>query len=150
MDITEEEFEKASARTERVRRHGHVHSARYDRRRKRVIALLHSGIEVTFPVQYLQDLAGASDEDLAEIRISPTGLGLHWPRLDADFYVPSLLRGVFGNRKWMASEMGTAGGKARSAAKAAAARANGRKGGRPRRASSRNETRGHEADSPQE
>jgi hypothetical protein len=43
-----------------------------------------------------------------------------------------LLRGVYGNKKWMA-QIGRRGGSARSAAKKAAARANGAKGGRPRR-----------------
>jgi len=82
-------------------------------------------------------LAGASPDDLAKIEISPTGLGLHWPRLDADLYVPALLQGVLGSRSWMAAQMGAAGGKARSAAKSAAARKNGRKGGRPRRTAGR-------------
>ena len=78
-------------------------------------------------------LTGASPDELAEIEISPTGLGLHWPQLDADLYVPALLQGVFGARSWMASHMGVAGSKSRSSAKVAAARENGRKGGRPRR-----------------
>ena len=133
MDVTKKELQRAEARTVAARRGGYVCSARYDRRRKRVVARLNTGIELAFPVEHLEELAGALGEDLAEIEISPTGLGLHWPRLDADLYVPSLLRGVFGSRGWMAAQMGAAGGKVRSAAKTAAARANGRKGGRPRR-----------------
>ena len=133
MDVTKEELQRAEARTVAARRGGYVCSARYDRRRKRVVARLNTGIELAFPVEHLEELAGALGEALAEIEISPTGLGLHWPRLDADLYVPSLLRGVFGSRGWTAAQMGAAGGKVRSAAKAAAARANGRKGGRPRR-----------------
>ena len=133
MDITEEEFEKAAARTEQARKTGYALTARYDRRRKRVIVQLSTGIELTFHVSQAEGLSGATDKDLAEIEISPAGLGLHWPRLDADLGVPALLRGVFGSRSWMAAQMGAAGGKSRSAAKTAAARANGRKGGRPRR-----------------
>ena len=94
---------------------------------------LNTGVEVTFPVALAEGLDRASPEDLGEIEVSPTGLGLHWPRLDADLYVPALLQGVLGSRSWMAAHMGAAGGKARSAAKTAAARENGRKGGRPRR-----------------
>jgi len=30
------------------------------------------------------------------------GLGLHWPALDADLYVPGILDGVFGYRTWTA------------------------------------------------
>jgi hypothetical protein len=80
-----------------------------------------------------EGLEGASIEDLALIEISPSGLGLHWPRLDADLFVPALLEGVFGSQAWMAREMGARGGRARSAAKSQAARANGLKGGRPRK-----------------
>lgn len=134
MAITEMELERASARTQKERDAGHALSARYDRRRRRVVVRLNTGIEVTFPAALADGLAGASPEDLAEIEVSPTGLGLHWPRLDADLYVPALLQGVLGSRSWMAAQMGAAGGRSRSAAKAAAARENGRKGGRPRRA----------------
>ena len=45
MDITEEEFEKAAARTEQARKTGYALTARYDRRRKRVIVQLNTGIE---------------------------------------------------------------------------------------------------------
>ncbi|WP_352509685.1 MULTISPECIES: DUF2442 domain-containing protein [unclassified Mesorhizobium] len=34
-----------------------------------------------------------------ESGISPTGLGLHWPQLDADVDVPALLQGVFGSKR---------------------------------------------------
>ena len=131
--ISEQEFERAEARTRKEREAGHVISARYDRRRRRVIAVLITGVEIAFPAVQAEGLADASPEDLAQIEISPTGLGLHWPRLDADLYVPVLLRGDFGSRSWMAAQMGAAGGKARSAAKTSAAKKNGRKGGRPRR-----------------
>ena len=133
MAVTKTEFEQAKARALAEREAGHVQSARYNRRGGRVTVQLSTGVEVTFPVTLAEGLAGASPEDLAEIEISPTGLGLHWPRLDADLYVPALLQGVFGSRSWMASHMGAAGGKSRSSAKTAASRENGRKGGRPRR-----------------
>mgnify|MGYP002146897045 CR=1 FL=1 len=82
--------------------------------------------------QFVEQVMLAADA-LADIEISPAGLGLHWPQLDADVYLPALLQGVFGSRTWMAAQLGSAGGQARSPAKAAAARANGRKGGRPPR-----------------
>ena len=132
MALTESEFERAEARALKERVSGHVQSARYDRLRHRVVMQLSTGVEVAFPAELVEGLAGASPEDLEKIEVSPTGLGLHWPRLDADLYAPTLLQGVLGSRTWMASHLGSAGGKVRSAAKAAAARENGRKGGRPR------------------
>lgn len=132
MDLTEHELEQAEARMQTERHAGHAVAARYDRRTARIVVRLNNGIELRFPAALAEALAGAAPEELAEIEISPAGLGLHWPRLDADLYLPALLEGVFGSKRWMAAQLGAAGGQARSAAKAAAARANGRRGGRPR------------------
>ena len=133
MGVTERELAEAEARTAALRAGGHAVAARYDRRRARVVVRLSTGLELAFPAALAEGLAGATPDDLAEIAISPSGLGLHWPRLDADLYLPALLQGVFGSRRWMAAQLGAAGGRARSPAKAAAARANGRTGGRPRK-----------------
>jgi hypothetical protein len=54
-----------------------------------------------------------------------------WESLDVDHYIPGLIDGVFGTRKWMAA-MGASGGAARTEAKRTSSRENGRKGGRPR------------------
>ena len=133
MVITERELEQAEKRMEALRDAGHAVSARYDRRRARVVVKLNTGVELTFPTRLAEGLAGAPVDSLAEIEITPAGLGLHWPKLDADLYVPALLQGVFGSKNWMARQLGAAGGRARSSAKIAASRANGRKGGRPRK-----------------
>lgn len=134
MAVTERELEKAQARMEARRVGGHAVSARYDARRAFIVVALDTGVEIAFPTERTEGLAGAVPADLGDIEISPSGLGLHWPRLDADLYLPSLLQGVFGSRNWMAAQLGAAGGQSRSTAKAAAARKNGRKGGRPRKA----------------
>ena len=95
--------------------------------------MLHNGVELAVPDGLVEGLADAAPDDLADIEVTPAGLGLHWPKLDADVYVPALMQGVFGTRRWMAALLGAAGGKASTKAKAAAARENGRKGGRPRK-----------------
>jgi hypothetical protein len=112
-------------------------AARYDRRVARIMVSLSNGLELAFPPHLAEGLADAKPADLAAIEITPTGLGLHWPKLDADLYLPALLEGVFGSPRWMAGLLGKSGGLARTPAKAAAARANGRKGGRPRKLASR-------------
>jgi hypothetical protein len=109
-------------------------SARYDRRVARVVVGLSSGLEIAFKPHDAQGLRGARPAQLADIEISPSGLGLHFPHLDADLYLPALLQGFLGSRQWMAQAMGQAGGQAATPQKAAAARANGRLGGRPRKA----------------
>lgn len=108
-------------------------SARYDRRLGRVFIELSTGLAVAFSPRDAEGLEDASPAELNAIEISPSGFGIHFPKLDADFYLPALLEGHFGSRKWMASRLGAKGGAARSSAKAAAARRNGRRGGRPRK-----------------
>ena len=109
-------------------------TARYDRRVGRVVIGLSSGLEIAFKPHDAQGLRDARPAQLADIEISPSGLGLHFPQLDADLYLPALLQGFLGSRSWMAQAMGKAGGLAATQQKAAAARANGRLGGRPRKA----------------
>ena len=133
MAITKQQFEKAEARSQALRQSGYTVSARYDELGSRVIVDLNTGVQIAFPTALTEGLANASPEDLAEIEISPAGLGLHWPRLDADVYVPALLDGIFGSRRWMAQQLGRTGGQSRSAAKRVAARQNGLKGGRPKK-----------------
>ena len=133
MAVTDQEFAQAEARMEVLRQAGHAVAVRYDRRRSRIIVRLNTGLELAFPPALAEGLAHAAPDDLGAIEISPSGLGLHWPRLDADLYVPALMQGVFGSRKWMAAELGAAGGRVRSSVKAASSRSNGRKGGRPRK-----------------
>lgn len=96
-----------------------------------VIITLATGVQVAIPRKLLQGLQDATPRQLARIEIEGPGTGLHWTALDVDHYIPDVLAGVFGTRRWM-SEIGRRGGRVRSAAKAAAARLNGRKGGRPR------------------
>jgi len=133
MAVTEQEFAQAEARMRALRQAGHAVTARYDRRASRIMVRLNTGVELAFPPALTEGLAAAAPKDLAEIEISPTGLGLHWPKLDADLYIPALLQGVFGSRQWMAAQLGASGGRARSPIKAASSRTNGRKGGRPRK-----------------
>ncbi|WP_430511811.1 DUF2442 domain-containing protein [Pannonibacter phragmitetus] len=108
-------------------------SASYDAAQSRLVVELDSGVILLVPVHLVEGIAGASPETLRDIEVSPSGLGLHWPELDADVYVPALLQGIFGTRRWMAAQLGASGGKASSPAKASAARSNGAKGGRPRK-----------------
>lgn len=128
-----EELESANIRAARRLEKGPVAvSARYDKRVHRVVIALSSGIEVGFLPHDAQGLEAAKPSDLDIIEISPSGLGLHFPRLDADLYLPALLEGFFGSRHWTASQLGRKGGSVKSPAKTQAARENGRRGGRPR------------------
>jgi hypothetical protein len=103
----EEEFKRANQRAQELQ--GNVPRAvtvRYDRRTGRVVIELSSGLEVGFLPENAQGLEGASAPELEEIEITPSGYGIHFPKLDADLYLPALLQGFTGSRKWMASGEG--------------------------------------------
>jgi Protein of unknown function (DUF2442) len=130
--ITDLELHEAEARiADRRKAQPHAVAARYDRRVGRIVIRLSNDLELAFPPHLAQGLETARPVDLAEIEISPAGLGLHFPRLDADLYVPALLEGLFGSERWEATRMGRSGGQSRSTAKTEAARINGKRGGRP-------------------
>jgi hypothetical protein len=133
MDEHEEYLEASRREQEEQATTPHAVSARYDRRIGRVVVGLSNGLEISFSPRNAQGLETATWEQLQEIEIYPTGSGLHFPALDADLYIPALLEGVFGSKRWMAARLGELGGKTRSAAKARASRANGRMGGRPKK-----------------
>jgi len=107
--------------------------ARYDRSANRVVISLSSGIEVAFSPRHAQGIERAKPHQLDKIEITPSGLGIHFPKLDADLYLPALLDGFLGSKRWIAAQMGRIGGKASTKAKSAAARRNGKLGGRPRK-----------------
>src|SRR5579863_9190212 len=109
-------------------------SAIYDSKSSRVIIHLSSKLIISFAPRDAQGLEHAKPSQLKEIQISPSGFGIHFPKLDADLYVPGLLEGFLGSKSWMASRLGQLGGLSRSRAKKASSRANGKLGGRPKKA----------------
>ncbi len=132
--VTHEELVQADERAKELEsRAPKAVSAKYDRHIRRVVVQLSSNLGIFFSPRDAEGLEHATAEQLTGIEISPSGYGLRFPKLDADVYLPSLLEGVFGSERWMASRMGRLGGSSRSAAKTMAARENGKKGGRPRR-----------------
>jgi uncharacterized protein DUF2442 len=129
-----DDFTSAVRRADRrLRTEPRAIAARYNRRSKRIVVRLSSGLDLAFAPQDAQGLESAKPEQLDQIEISPSGLGIHFTNLDADLYLPALLEGYLGSRAWMAARLGAKGGRATSSAKVAAARANGRLGGRPRK-----------------
>ena len=120
-------FETANRKAEELRSSlPRAVRARYDRRIGRVVITLSTNLEVAFAPRDAEGLEGASPAQLDAIEISPSGFGIHFPKLDADIYLPALLEGFLGSRKWIASRLGALGGKSKSPAKAAAAKRNGR------------------------
>jgi hypothetical protein len=133
VTTTNAEIDRALERAQRLRNEPLVRAVEYKPGPglDLIILKLSDGRRHLIPRELLQGLESATSKQIAHVEIVGGGTGLHWPDLDADLYVPALLRGVYGNRRWMA-KIGRNGGLAKSPAKKRAARANGLKGGRPR------------------
>src|SRR5271163_353522 len=114
MALTDADVKKAEKRMQaRMQAQPRAVAARYDRKEARIVVSLSNGLDVGVPVAMAEGLAGAKASQLAAIEITPTGLGLHWPKLDADLHLPSLLQGLLGTRGWMESLLGKRGGRPR-------------------------------------
>jgi hypothetical protein len=132
--VSNSSFETAQGRAEGLQKEfPHAISAHYDRASGRIVVELSSKLTVSFSPRDAQGLERAKASQLEPIDISPSGFGLHFPKLDADIYIPGLLEGFLGSKRWIAARLGQVGGQARTMAKKAASRANGKLGGRPRR-----------------
>lgn len=90
----------------------------YDSRHVLVLVELRSGFAFGFPAERVAGLAGASAKQLVDVRISPSGDGLHWDQLDVDVSLTGLVTSALNLRDWAPRLMG----RARSKAKARAAR----------------------------
>jgi hypothetical protein len=121
--LDEAAFRKAAARGKRLSAAPKATAAHFDKRTRRLVVQLDTGLDLSFDPRRAHGLQDATDEDLAGATIEGAGTALHLPRLDADFSVARLLEGFLGPLDWTRRE-----------ARAAASRENGKRGGRPRRA----------------
>ena len=132
-DLTLERFRAAKEAGEARLSGPRAESAHYDVGRNRVIIRLTTGVEIGFAPRDVEGLEQASADDLKAIEVEAFGLGIHFPLVDTDLFVPALLEGVMGSKRRTAARLGAAGGRSRTPAKTAAGRENGKHGGRPRR-----------------
>jgi hypothetical protein len=133
-DVSDADLKRAEREGEAMlSRDPRASAARYDPASERLVVDLVNGCSYAFPASLVEDLQGASAEDLAGVEVDGLGFNLHFPTLDADLYVPALVAGIFGTQTWMTRALARVAGRTRSPAKALAARANGAKGGRPRK-----------------
>jgi hypothetical protein len=95
-------------------------TVRYDTTTGRIELELANGCTYGFPAQLIQDLQGTNAGGLANVEVDGIGFNLHWPDLDVDLYVPTLVSGIFGTRDWMTRELARIAGRTTSAAKACA------------------------------
>ena len=124
---------------ERLNTSPRAKKATFDRTTRRLIVDLENGATFIVPVDLIQILRSATDDQIASVEPKVHGIYLSWDELDEDLTLEHLISGVFGTQKWMRglrehlAEAGRKGGTSRSAAKTQASVENGKRGGRPRK-----------------
>lgn len=103
---TEEElermFEEADRRgKEALKTEIQAREVRYDQPTNRLVLELKNGATHIIPCELVQGLREAAPQDIAAVELGPRGASLHWEKLDQDFTVGGLVRGIFGTKKWM-------------------------------------------------
>jgi hypothetical protein len=120
--LDEVAFRRAAKRGKQAYATPRALAARFDRRARKVIVKLDTGIDFAFDPKRAPGLSDATIDDLVGVSIEGVGSTLHFPRLDADFTVSRLLEGFLGPMDWTRRE-----------ARALASRETGKRGGRPKR-----------------
>ena len=69
-------------------------AARYLPHRDRIEIDLASGWSIQVPRAFSSRLAAAALIDCGEVEIVDFGLGLHWPAIDEDWYVPAVVEAI--------------------------------------------------------
>jgi hypothetical protein len=92
MDITDEEFEAANRRgAEVLAKYPAAVAVHYDHAGERLVIALSTRQQVEVELKNIRGMEQARPEDLVDAQISPRGLGIHFPRIDADISIPALL-----------------------------------------------------------
>lgn len=100
--VTDDTENEAVRRGEQfMRENPRVVEARYDCTRNRMVVLLSSEVELVFDPRHYQGLETATTEELVAVEILGVGYGLHWPLINADIYIPGLLKGLTGSKSYM-------------------------------------------------
>lgn len=94
IELTAAQFETAQARGDARLREPRAVSARYDAGCGRVIIQMTTGMEISFAACDAEGLRHATPDELALIEVEALGLGIHFPQLDADLYLPTLVERV--------------------------------------------------------
>lgn len=101
-----DEITKARERGVGIRRErGYVVHAQFLTDSRELLLSFDNGTKFSIPIGLLEGMQHACDEDIAEIEITPSGLGLRWETLDLDFGVHALTECCFGSKKYM-SQLG--------------------------------------------
>lgn len=93
-DVDDVQIAAARAAGARSLRAARAIAARCLPERDRVEIDLASGWSVQVPRAFSARLAGATREACERIEVVDSGLGLHWPAIDEDWYVPAVIEAL--------------------------------------------------------
>ena len=100
--VSETELKEARRRMREMRKNvPHAVAAIYLPRLKRILVTLSDGFEIALDPERIQTLENAKPSALKKIEINAAGYELFFPALDDGLWVPGLLQGLTGTRKWM-------------------------------------------------
>ena len=91
LKVTEEMFARAAAAGEKELERPRATAVRYDAERVRLVIELVSGAVLDIPLPMTERLSNASERERSTMALTPFGLGIHWPLVDEDLYVPRLV-----------------------------------------------------------
>ena len=128
---TDAEIEAALERSKMLSQEPLARTVEHVRGLNLLVVALSNGRRLVLPMEDVQGLEAATPEQMLNYELLGGGTGISFPELDVDLYLPALMEGVYGNRRWMA-HLGSKGGKAKTESKRLASRVNGAKGGRPK------------------
>jgi hypothetical protein len=93
MEISEEAFQVANARGEETQRaYPSAIKVAVSKTGNSLSISFDSGDTLEIPVAAVPGFAGVHAAQLRNVTISPNGLGIFFPDIDVDLYVPALLR----------------------------------------------------------
>ena len=88
---TDEMPARAAAAGEKELERPRAQALRYDAGRVRLILELVSGAVLDIPLPTTERHSNASESQRGVMALTPFGLGIHWPLIDEDLYVPRLV-----------------------------------------------------------
>ena len=91
IKLTEQMLATAAAAGEKELERPRAKAVRYDAERVRLVIELVSGALLDIPLPMTERLSNASEHERSVMALAPFGLGIHWPLIDEDLYVPRLV-----------------------------------------------------------
>lgn len=89
--LTEDVLAKASVEGAKELERPRAKAVRYDADRVRLVIELVSDATLDIALPMTERLARATDQERGTMELTPYGLGIHWPLIDEDLYVPRLV-----------------------------------------------------------